>query len=280
MDTLVIALANQKGGVGKTTTAINFSACLSEQNKKVLLIDLDPQANATSGLGVSKIENDSIFSALLGESSGESKIKQTSFFNLDIIPSELDLAGAEIAIAKHDDYLHKLQKALYPVIESNKYDFIILDCPPSLGILFMNALNIAHEVIIPMQCEYLALEGLGVMANIVNKVAKAGNNNLKISGILMTMHNPSTNLSKQVIEEVINHFGEIVFQTLIPRNVRLSESPSFGLPINKYDPDCLGAVAYYSLAKEFLDRQNSKESEQIQKPSWDETPPSELSSNV
>lgn len=280
METLVIALANQKGGVGKTTTAINFSASLAEQKKKVLLIDLDPQANATSGLGISKIENDSIFSALLGESTGESKIKETGFSNLDIIPSELDLAGAEIAIAKHDDYLHKLQKALYSLIESNKYDFIILDCPPSLGILFMNALNIAHEVIVPMQCEYLALEGLGVMADIVNKVAKAGNDNLKISGILMTMYNPSTNLSKQVVEEVTNHFGEIVFTTLIPRNVRLSESPSFGLPINKYDPDCLGASAYRSLAKEFLDRQKFKEIEQIQKLSLDETPPSELSSNA
>ena len=280
MKTLIIALANQKGGVGKTTTAINFSACLAEEGKKVLLIDLDPQANATSGLGIDKVENDSIFSALLGEATGESKIKETSFTNLDIIPSELDLAGAEIAIAKHDDYLHKLQKALKPVVDSNKYNFIILDCPPSLGILFMNALNVANEVIIPMQCEYLALEGLGVMANIVDKVAKAGNYNLKISGILMTMYNPTTNLSQQVVQEVIKHFDKLVFETIIPRNVRLSEAPSFGLPINKHDTQCIGATAYRSLAKEFIDRQKTKLIEQIQKPSLDEIPPSELSSSV
>ncbi len=258
MQTVVVALANQKGGVGKTTTAINFSACLAEKNKRVLLVDLDPQANATSGLGLEKEAGASIFPALMGEVNGADQIKQTGVKQLDIIPSELDLAGAEIAIARHEDYLHKLSKALGPIIESNRYDIILLDCPPSLGILFMNALNVADEVIIPMQCEYLALEGLGVMVDIVQQVAEAGNPKLHISGILMTMYNPSTNLSQQVVQEVIKHFGDRVFETLIPRNVRLSEAPSFGLPVNKHDPHCVGTAAYRSLAKEFIDRQKLK----------------------
>jgi chromosome partitioning protein len=231
METKVVALANQKGGVGKTTTAINFSACLAEKKKKVLLVDLDPQANATSGLGLEKGFGLSIFPALLGEASGQSLVKQSGIRNLDIIPSELDLAGAEIAIARRDDYLHRLKEAMDPIIESGTYDFVVIDCPPSLGILFMNALNIADEVIIPLQCEYLALEGLGVMVDIVNQIRDAGNSRLHISGILMTMYNVSTNLSQQVVQEVVKHFGDRVFETLIPRNVRLSEAPSFGKPV-------------------------------------------------
>lgn len=256
MKTTVVALANQKGGVGKTTTAINFSACLAEKHKKVLLIDLDPQANATSGLGLEKGAGPSIFPALLGEADGLSLILETGIKNLHIIPSELDLAGAEIAIARRDDYLHRLKEAIQPVLDSEAYEFIILDCPPSLGILFMNALNIADEVIIPLQCEYLALEGLSVMVDIVNQVRDAGNANLHISGILMTMYNVSTNLSQQVVQEVSKHFGDRVFDTLIPRNVRLSEAPSYGQPITQYDATCMGAAAYRSLAQEFLKRQN------------------------
>jgi len=259
MKTTVVALANQKGGVGKTTTAINFSACLAEKRKKVLLVDLDPQANATSGLGLEKGFGASIFPALLGEANGLDLIKETGISNLDIIPSELDLAGAEVAIARMDDYLNRLRLAMDPVVESGTYDYIILDCPPSLGILFMNALNIADEVIIPIQCEYLALEGLGVMIDIVNQIRDAGNPHLHISGILMTMYNVSTNLSQQVVQEVVKHFGDRVFETLIPRNVRLSEAPSYGQPITAYDPHCVGTAAYRSLAKEFISRQKAFE---------------------
>jgi chromosome partitioning protein len=225
------------------------------------LVDLDPQANATSGLGVEKTPGASIFPVLLGECSGLDQIQSTAVKNLDIIASELDLAGAEIAIARHDDYLHKLKIALEPIVSSGRYDVILLDCPPSLGILFMNALNVAHEVIIPMQCEYLALEGLGVMVDIVQQIADAGNARLHISGILMTMYNPSTNLSQQVVQEVIKHFGDRVFETLIPRNVRLSEAPSYGLPVNKHDPYCVGTAAYRALAKEFITRQQLKGTE-------------------
>ena len=266
MKTTVVALANQKGGVGKTTTAINFSACLAEKRKKVLLVDLDPQANATSGLGLEKGFGASIFPALLGEAEGASLIKETGVKHLDIIPSELDLAGAEIAIARRDDYLHRLKEAMDPIIQSNTYDFIILDCPPSLGILFMNALNIADEVIIPLQCEYLALEGLSVMVDIVNQISEAGNPKLHISGILMTMYNPSTNLSQQVVQEVVKHFGDRVFETLIPRNVRLSEAPSYGKSIIDYDKYCVGAAAYRNLAKEFIKRRkadSSSEAEEV-----------------
>ena len=232
---------------------------MAEKNKKILLVDLDPQANATSGLGLEKGFGSSVFPALLGETDGASLIKETGIKNLDIIPSELDLAGAEIAIARRDDYLHRLQEALGPVIESNTYDYIIMDCPPSLGILFMNALNIADEVIIPIQCEYLALEGLGVMVDIVNQISEAGNPKLHISGILMTMYNVSTNLSQQVVQEVVKHFGDRVFETLIPRNVRLSEAPSYGKPVNEYDPHCVGTAAYRNLAKEFIKRRKKTE---------------------
>ena len=255
MKTKIVALANQKGGVGKTTTAINLAAGLAERRKRVLLVDLDPQANATSGLGLEKIGNESIFPVLLGEADAADVIRETGTKNLHAIPSELDLAGAEVAISRLDDYLHRLPKALAPVVATDAYDFVILDCPPSLGILFMNALNVADEVLIPIQCEYLALEGLGVMVDVVEKIRAAGNDRLRIGGILMTMYSVSTNLSQQVVQEVVKHFGGLVFETLIPRNVRLGEAPSFGRPIYDYDPHCVGAVAYRNLTREFLKRQ-------------------------
>lgn len=255
MSTKVIALANQKGGVGKTTTSINLAACLAERRKNVLLIDLDPQANATSGLGVEKEEGASIYSALLGEDDARTLIKPTDIKRLHLIPSELDLAGCEVAIARMDNYLHSLNNALKPIVDQDEYDFILLDCPPSLGILFMNALYTADSIIIPIQAEYLALEGLSVMLNIIEQVRAAGNPQLGIEGIVLTMYDVRTNLAQQVAEEVRRHFGDKLYQTLIPRSVRLSEAPSHGQPITQYDPRSKGSKAYRKLARELLKQQ-------------------------
>lgn len=257
MSTKVIALANQKGGVGKTTTAVNLAACLAECRKNVLLIDLDPQANATSSVGLGKEEGASIYAALLGEADARTLIKPTETNKLHIIPAELDLAGCEVAIARRDNYLHCLKDALRPVVEQDEYDYILFDCPPSIGILFMNALYAADAVMIPIQAEYLALEGLSVMLDLVNQVRAAGNPALAIEGIIMTMFDVRTNLAQQVVEEVARHFGEQVYRTIIPRSVRLSEAPSYGKPITVYDPQSKGAEAYRRLAGEFLQRQNS-----------------------
>jgi len=255
MSTKVIALANQKGGVGKTTTAINLAAYVAKRNKSVLLIDLDPQANATSGLGLEKEEGGSIYAALLGESDIRTLIKPTAIKHLHMIPSELDLVGSEVAIARTDNYLHCLKAALQPIVDQDEYDFILFDCPPSIGILFMNALYAADSVVIPMQAEYLALEGLSVIFNLIDKVRNAGNPDLSIEGIVMTMCDLRTNLAQQVVEEVKKHFGESIYKTLIPRSVRLSEAPSYGQPISQYAPISKGALAYRSLAREFLKRQ-------------------------
>lgn len=257
MSTKVIALANQKGGVGKTTTAVNLAAYIAKRGKNVLLIDLDPQANATSGLGLEKEEGASIYAALLGEADAHTRIKPTSTKRLHMIPSELDLAGCEVAIARMDNYLHCLKNALNPIVDRDKYDFILFDCPPSIGILFMNALYAADGVIIPMQAEYLALEGLSVIFNLIDQVRNAGNPDLTIEGIVMTMCDLRTNLAQQVVEEVKKHFGEAIYETLIPRSIRLSEAPSYGQPISKYAPISKGALAYRSLAREFLKRQDS-----------------------
>ncbi len=256
MDISIIAIANQKGGVGKTTTAINLSACLAERRKKVLLIDLDPQANATSGLGVEQISGRSMYPVLLGESSITEFIQPTDIRRLDLLPGEVDLAGAEVDIARTEHYLHPFKNALAPLSNNGQYDFIIVDCPPSLGILTMNALTASHGIIIPIQCEYYALEGLSVMTRLVRQLRDSGANpKLHISGIVMTMYDMRTNLSQQVVQEVATHFGDRIFETLIPRSVRLSEAPSFGRPIIQYDGNCTGSVAYRNLAKEFLQRQ-------------------------
>ena len=256
MSTKVIALANQKGGVGKTTTAVNLAACLAKRKQNVLLIDLDPQANATSGVGLEKEEGASIYSALLGEADARTLVKPTGVKRLHMIPSELDLAGCEVAIARMDNYLHCLKNALQPVIDQDEYDIILFDCPPSIGILFMNALYAADSVIIPMQAEYLALEGLSVILSLIDQVRDAGNPGLKIEGIVMTMCDLRTNLAQQVVDEVKNHFGNVIYNALIPRTVRLSEAPSYGLPIIKYAPLSKGAMAYRALAKEVLTRQS------------------------
>ncbi len=257
MSTKVIALANQKGGVGKTTTAVNLAACLAKRRQKVLLIDLDPQANATSGVGLDKEEGASIYAALLGEADARTLIKPTGIKRLHMIPSELDLAGCEVAIARMDNYLHCLKDALKPVIEQGEYDLILFDCPPSIGIIFMNALYAADSVIIPMQAEYLALEGLSVIMSLIDQVHAAGNPDLSIEGIVMTMCDLRTNLAQQVVDEVKNHFGDAIYKTLIPRSVRLSEAPSYGQPVIQYAPLSKGALAYRALAKEVLKRRSN-----------------------
>ncbi len=255
MSTKVIALANQKGGVGKTTTAVNLAASLAERRKNVLLIDLDPQANATSSVGLEKEDGASIYAALLGETDARTLIKPTATKRLHVIPSELDLAGCEVAIARMDNYLHCLKNALRPIVEQDEYDFILLDCPPSLGILFMNALYTADSIVIPIQAEYLALEGLSVMLRIIEQVRAAGNPGLQIEGIVLTMYDSRTNLAQQVAAEVHKHFGDRLFKTVIPRSIRLSEAPSHGKPITEYDVQSKGAEAYRLLAKELLGRQ-------------------------
>ena len=253
-----IAVANQKGGVGKTTTAVNLSVCLAARGQRVLLIDLDPQANATSAIGFESIEGHSIYGPLIGAVTVAEKVLPTRIENLFIVPADLDLAGAEIEVARLEDHLVRLRKALAVLKEDAAFDFIVLDCPPSLGILMTNALAAADELLVPIQCEYFALEGLSKIVRIVEQIKDAGvNPELSIGGILMTMYDGRTNLSQQVLAEVTKHFAETVYKTMIPRTIRLGEAPSFGKAIIEYDPNGLGAAAYTALAEEFLQRQTS-----------------------
>ena len=255
MQTRIIALANQKGGVGKTTTAVNLAACLARSGLDVLLIDLDPQCNASSGLGVETKEGTSIYGPLLGEGMLAERVRRTSIAKLDLVPSEVDLAGAEIDVARSDRYLHRFSDAVLPFAAEGRYAFIFVDCPPSLGILTMNALAAAEAVIVPTQCEYYALEGLAVICRLIDQIRGSGANpRLEMHGILLTMFDGRTNLSAQVVDEVRRHFGDKVYGTVIPRNVRLSEAPSFGLPVVEYDASSSGAKAYRQFAAEFMRR--------------------------
>jgi len=253
--TKVIAVANQKGGVGKTTTAVNVAACVAAVGRRVLLFDLDPQANATSGLGLEKVEGASAYRPLLGEGSLLEKIQNTSFEHLEIIPSEMDLCGLDIELARAEDHLQQVKRAIQPVVESQRFDLILVDCPPSLGILTLNALSAADGVLVPLQCEYYALEGISMLNRIMSQLHDNGlNSRLELIGVVMTMFDSRTNLSQQVVSEVREHFGERVFETLIPRSTRLAEAPSFGKPIIHYDKYSAGAAAYELLAQELLVR--------------------------
>lgn len=250
----IIAIANQKGGVGKTTTAINLSACLGTAGKRVLVVDLDPQANATSGLGLEKIEGQSILGAMLGEEAAADKIKYSIFQNLYIIPGEVDMCGAEIEISKRPNPTSHLKDALEPIRESPDIDLIVLDCPPSLGIISLNAFAAADWLIVPLQCEYYALEGISTIYQLVEQLTSSGVSKMQVLGIVMTMFDGRTNLSHQVVDEVRQHFKGTVFETVIPRSTRLAEAPSFGKPIIEYDQYNAGAAAYEVLTEEVLQR--------------------------
>lgn len=255
----VIAIANQKGGVGKTTTVVNFAAMLASKKKTVLVIDLDPQANATSGLGVEPQDGISLYPALMGTKSIDEVILGTVIENVNIIPSEVNLAGAEIEIARMEDHLHGLANILEPIKEANVFDYIIIDCPPSLGILMSNALAAADSVIIPMQCEYYAMEGLSVITQLIERLRNTkANPRLVLDGILMTMYN-KTRLADDVISQVREHYADAVYESVIPRSVRAGEAPSFGLPVVVYAPSSTVAVGYSEFTKEFLKRRKAKE---------------------
>lgn len=245
----IIGVANQKGGVGKTTTAVNLAAALGVLEKKVLLIDGDPQANATSGLGVEEVQY-STYNLLEHSAKVEDCIQRTTSPNLDIIPSHIDLVAAEIELVDKSLREHMLKEALAPI--KSEYDFIIIDCAPSLGLITVNALTASDSVIIPIQCEYFALEGLGKLLNTIKNVQKIHNPNLDIEGLLLTMFDSRLRLSNQVVEEVNSHFPEMVFDTIVSRNVRLSEAPSFGESILMYDAESKGAIQYIQLAEEVL----------------------------
>jgi chromosome partitioning protein len=253
MSTRSIALANQKGGVGKTTTAVSLAACLAERGKKTLLLDLDPQGNATSALGLEKLPGGSVYQALLGTAQLGDSIRPSGLDNLDVIASEVDLAVAEVDVARAENYLQRLQFVLTPIHGSERYEFIIVDCPPSLGILTMNALAAVDSVLVPMQAEYFALEGLAVITRVLQQIRDSGANpSLELQGIVLTMYDGRTNLAQQVADEVRKHFPGKVYKTIIPRTVRLAEAPSFGKPITRYDSNSYAANCYRSLTEELL----------------------------
>ena len=251
----IVATANQKGGVGKTTTAINLSAGLAARGQRVLLIDLDPQANATSGIGSEPDGAESMYYPLIGESNMEEKIIPTRLPNLSLIPSGMDLAGVEIELARMDDHLMRLRNLLAASKEHNSYDFCILDTPPSLGVLMTSALAAADEILIPLQCEWFGLEGLAKIVQVIDQIRDTGANpNVTLEGIVMTMYDRRTNLSRQVVDEVANYFPSQLYNTVVPRTIRIGEAPSHGKTIFEHDPSGIGAKAYNDVADEFLTR--------------------------
>jgi chromosome partitioning protein len=253
----IIAVANQKGGVGKTTTSMNLSVCLAELGRKTLIVDLDPQANATSGLGIEPDDTISAYGPMLGEAELEKMIIPTGRENLSIVPANLDLAGVEVELVRSGDHLTRLRHAFAALKKSAPYDYVLLDCPPSLGVIMTNALSAADEILIPLQCEYYSMEGLAKIIGVCEQLRAAGANpDLQLCGIVMTMY-LRTNHANQVIAEIQKHYGDVIFKTVIPRTIRLAEAPSHGQPIVQYEPGGLGAAAYRSLAKEFVTREEN-----------------------
>lgn len=254
----IIAIANQKGGVGKTTTSTNLSACLAEMNKKVLLIDIDPQGNATSGVGVNKNELDNtVYEMIIGECELEDCILKNVIDNLDILPSNVNLSGAEIDLIGVESREFILKRSIDKI--RDEYDYIIIDCPPSLNMLTVNAMTTADSVLVPIQCEYYALEGLSQLIHTINLVKERLNPGLEIEGVVFTMYDARTNLSLQVVENVKENLRQNVYKTIIPRNIRLAEAPSHGLPINLYDSKSAGAESYRLLAEEVANFGNEEE---------------------
>ena len=254
----VIAVANQKGGVGKTTTAINLSACLAEKGQKVLAIDMDPQGNMTSGLGIDKDEVEkNIYDLMIGQAGVDEVLQKEAIENLDVIPTSIDLSAAEIELIGVDDKEFIIRNAIAPI--KDNYEYIIIDCPPSLSMLTINAMTTADSVLVPIQCEYYALEGLSQLIHTIDLIKERLNPKLEIEGVVFTMYDARTNLSLQVVENVKENLDKNIYKTIIPRNVRLAEAPSYGMPINMYDSRSAGAEAYRYLAEEVIEKEDENE---------------------